>query len=90
MQTREVTIINPTGLHARPASEFVKMAASFSSAVKVKNLKTNQEVNAKSIVLLMTLALSQGTPIVISAEGADEAEAVNALVELIEGGFGEC
>ena len=90
MQTREVTVINPTGLHARPASEFVKKAASFSSVVKVKNLKTNQEVNAKSIVLLMTLALSQGAPIAISAEGADEVEAVNALAALIEGGFGEC
>lgn len=90
MKTKEVTIINPTGLHARPASDFVKKAASFRSAVRVKNLTSAQEVNAKSIVLLLTLALSQGTKIAITAEGEDEAEAVESLAALIEGGFGEC
>lgn len=89
MKTREVVVINPTGLHARPASEFVKKAATFSSSVKVKNLNTGKEVNAKSIVMLLTLALSKGTPMQITTDGADEEEAVSALAALIEGGFGE-
>lgn len=89
MKTIETTVINPTGLHARPASEFVKAATGFSSVVKVKNLTTGKEVNAKSIVMLLTLALSKGTPIQISANGADEEQAAETLVKMIEGGFGE-
>lgn len=89
MKAREVIVVNPTGLHARPASEFVKAAASFSSAVKVKNLNTGKEVNAKSIVMLLTLALSKGTPMQITASGPDEDEAADTLAALIEGGFGE-
>lgn len=89
MKTREVVVINPTGLHARPASEFVKKAASFTSSVKVKNLATGKEVNAKSIVMLLTLALSKGTRMQITTEGADEELAIDTLTALIEGGFGE-
>lgn len=89
MKTKAVTVINPTGLHARPASEFVKKAATFTSTIKIKHLGTGKEVNAKSIVMILSLALSQGTQLQISAEGADEAEAVDVLAALIEGGFGE-
>jgi phosphocarrier protein len=89
MITREVTVVNPTGLHARPAAEFVKLAASFKSSITVRNLTTQKEVNAKSIVMLLTLALSKGSQMSIAADGEDEEEAVTALAALIEGGFGE-
>jgi phosphocarrier protein len=89
MKTREVTVVNPTGLHARPAAEFVKLAASFKSSITVRNLTTQKEVNAKSIVMLLTLALSKGSQMSIAADGEDEEEAVTALAALIEGGFGE-
>ncbi len=89
MEVRNVTVINPTGLHARPASEFVKKAASFKSTVMVKNLSTGRSVNAKSIVMLLTLALTEGTEIEITTTGADEAEVADTLKAMIEGGFGE-
>ena len=90
MTTRETTVKNKTGLHARPASAFVETANKFKSAVKIKNVdKDSAEVNAKSIIKLLTLSMSQGTTIRISAEGEDEAEAVNTLIELVDSGFGE-
>ena len=90
MTTRETTVKNKTGLHARPASQFVEAAAKFKSAIKIKNVdKDSAEVNAKSIIKLLTLSMSQGTTIRISATGEDEVEAVNALIELVDGGFGE-
>jgi len=82
-----VKIINPTGLHARPASVFVKAANGFKSDVAV--ISGDKRINAKSIVKVMSTALKQGTDIVIEASGEDEAEAVRALVDLVKGGFGE-
>ncbi|UFJ42651.1 HPr family phosphocarrier protein [Brevibacillus humidisoli] len=88
MVARQVTIQNETGLHARPASEFVKAANRFQSAIKIrKDEKT--VADGKSILGLMTMALSKGTVITIEAEGADEQQAVDALVQLIESKFGE-
>ena len=90
MTTRETTVKNKTGLHARPASAFVEAASKFKSTIKIKNVdKNSAEVNAKSIIKLLTLSMSQGTTIRISATGEDEEEAVNALIELVDGGFGE-
>ena len=90
MTIRETTVKNKTGLHARPASSFVETAAKFKSAIKIKNLdKDSAEVNAKSINKLLTLSMSQGTNIRISAEGEDEVEAVDTLIELVDSGFGE-
>ena len=90
MTTRETTVKNKTGLHARPASTFVETAAKFKSVIKIKNLdKDSAEVNAKSIIKILTLSMSQGTNIRISAEGEDEVEAVDTLIELVDGGFGE-
>ena len=90
MTTRETTVKNKTGLHARPASQFVEAAAKFKSAIKIKNVdKDSAEVNAKSIIKLLTLSMSQGTTIRISATGEDEVEAVNSLIELVDGGFSE-
>jgi len=77
---KTVVIKNATGLHARPAGMFVKKASEFTSTV---------EVLAKAIMGIMSLGLGQGEEIVVKAEGADDAAAVDALVELIESGFGE-
>lgn len=90
MYSKTTTIINATGLHARPASEFVAKAASFKSNITIKKIGTEKKpVNAKSIVILLTLGLAKGSEIEISADGADEKEAVDALVALIDSGFGE-
>lgn len=90
MVKRRVTIHNKTGLHARPASEFVTCASKFDSRIKIVNVEDeDEEANAKSIVMLLSLCLVQGTQVEIRASGPDEKEAVDALVALIEGGFGE-
>lgn len=91
MQTTQVTIMNPTGLHARPATEFVATAKRFVSRITIKNAANTDStpVNAKSIVHLLTLGLSQGTVAQISAEGEDEAAAIEALTQLVASGLGE-
>ena len=90
MTTAEVTIKNKTGLHARPATTFSSTAAKFKSDIKVKNLvRDSAEVSAKSPVRILTLGISQGTRIRITASGEDEETAVSTLVSLIDGGFGE-
>lgn len=82
-----VKIINETGLHARPASMFVKKAAEFKSNVEV--LVGDKKVNAKSIMGIMSLGLGKGSEITISTSGQDEKEALDAMVQLVESGFGE-
>lgn len=90
MYHRNVTIHNPSGLHARPASEFVAAAGKFQSRITIRKEEEGaREVNAKSIVMILSQALVSGTTICITANGNDETEAVNSLVELIESGFGE-
>lgn len=91
MQTTQVTIINPTGLHARPATEFVTTAKRFTSRITIKNVANadSAPVNAKSIIHLLTLGLSQGAVAQISAEGEDEAAAIETLTQLVAAGLGE-
>jgi phosphocarrier protein HPr len=78
---KEATVVPEAGLHARPASLFVKTAKQFSSSITV--VKDGQEANAKSPMKLMTLGAKKGDGILIRAEGEDEEEAVDALVKLI-------
>ena len=88
MYSENVTVVNATGIHARPASQFSKMAAGFQSNVTVKKSDAEGDgVNAKSVLNLMTQGLT--TEITIAADGADEKEAVAALVEFVKGGCGE-
>jgi len=90
MYSKSVTIHNPTGLHARPASEFVAAAVKFKSRITIqKEEEGAKDVNAKSIVMILSQAMVAGTTVCISANGEDEVAAVDTLVELIEGGFGE-
>ena len=89
MYSRKVTIQNRTGLHARPASDFIACASKFKSKITIKRVGEEDDANAKSIVMLLSLALAQGTEVEITAKGEDEVEAVDALVALIETKFGE-
>ncbi|MEP7327386.1 MAG: HPr family phosphocarrier protein [Gemmatimonadota bacterium] len=84
---RVVKIVNPLGLHARPAALFVKLATTFTSEVEVGN--DSMMVNGKSIMGVMMLAAEQGSTIKIRATGSDSAPAVEALAALVEKGFGE-
>jgi phosphotransferase system HPr (HPr) family protein len=81
MVERKVTVNLETGLHARPAARFVQEANKYSAEIHV--VKGNKKVNAKSIMGIMSLAVSKGTEITITAEGVDAEEAVNALVEIV-------
>ena len=87
MVTGTFTILNNSGFHARPAGLFVKTASRFRSVIKVVSGK--QTANGKSILSLMLLGAMPGTEITIEARGEDEAEALNALAELVTGRFGE-
>ncbi len=81
------TIVNPLGLHARPAAQLVKLASSFQSEIEL--VKDGVPVNGKSIMGVMILAAECGSSITVRAKGTDEERAVAALIELIASGFGE-
>lgn len=87
MSSRTVVVINPQGLHARPADLIVKAASRFQSKVEI--VKGQDRVDARSILSLFTLAALPGAELVVEATGPDAVEAVNALCELFEDGFGE-
>lgn len=90
MFSKTVEIVNESGLHARPASDFVKAAKAFESKITIKNLTRDTEpVNAKSIVRLLASGFSKGTRAELRGEGPDEESAVTALAALIASGFGE-
>lgn len=87
MSLRTVRILNTTGLHARSAGLFVDTANRFRSTVRVT--KGAQEVDGKSLLSLLLLEATHGTELTIKAEGEDEAEALEALVTLVEARFEE-
>jgi len=87
MTQQQVEIINRLGLHARAAAKLVHTANGFRSQVYVGT--GEEEVNAKSILGLLTLAATKGTPLTVRAEGDDEEEAVRAVVNLFQDRFGE-
>ena len=83
----ELVIENQSGLHARPAAAFVKMANKFRAEITVT--KDDDSVNGKSIMGLLTLAAARGTKLVIEIEGDDAIEAADAIQSLVEGNFNE-
>jgi phosphocarrier protein len=87
MLERKLTVTNKSGLHARPAALLVQTASKFSSDITL--VKGASEVNAKSIMGIMALGAGQGTELTIKVNGADEEEALNALLELFNSNFGE-
>jgi len=85
MTTREVTIVNTLGLHARAAARFVHLASRFTSQIKVT--RGGRTMDGKSILGLLLLSAGRGTVIQISAEGPDEEQAIDALAGLAARGF---
>ena len=81
MKEKVIEITNRTGIHARPASLIVQKASEFDSEVSI--IKDNKEINAKSIMGIMSLGISQSTKIKLKAEGSDEEEVINELEDLI-------
>jgi phosphocarrier protein len=85
--SRAVTITNPLGLHARAAARFVHTASGYQSQVRVA--REGREMDGKSIMGLLLLAAARGTIVTITASGADEQDALQALCALVESGFNE-
>lgn len=87
MIIKEVKIINKAGMHTRPASSIVKIAAKYKSDFYIS--KNGFEVNGKSIIGVMTLAAEQGSTLVLKFNGEDEKEFANEMFRFFEKGFGE-
>lgn len=87
MISKEVTILNEFGLHARPAAKLVRLAAKFKSNVSLTY--GNETINAKSIMGVMMLAVEQGAKIILAVDGEDEEQLLSELLLLFEDGFGE-
>ena len=87
MTSRTVTVSNTLGLHARAAARFVHLASRFES--QIRGGRDAKVMDGKSIMGILLLAASRGTALRISADGTDETAAVDALVQLVESGFGE-
>ena len=87
MVSREVDVVNRLGMHARAAAKFVHLATTYEAHVRVG--RDNREMDGKSIMGILLLAAARGSTITISADGADEKDAVAALVALVQTGFGE-
>ena len=87
MISREVTIKNSVGLHARPATFFIQKANSFKSSIWVE--REDRRINGKSLLGVLSLGIVKGMSITIIAAGADEEEAIEGLADLIETGFNE-
>ncbi len=87
MFIREAVVDNQVGLHARPATFFIQKANEFKSSIWIE--KNERRVNAKSLLGVLSLGIVKGSAINIIADGADEKEAVDTLVDLISSNFSE-
>ena len=87
MISRNVTIQNSIGLHARPATFFIQKANSYTWSVWIE--KEDRRVNAKSLLGVLSLGIVKGTTVTLIADGVDESDAINGLSELIDSGIDE-
>ena len=87
MVSKQVTVRNRAGIHARPAALIVQTANKFESLIQIK--RDTEEINAKSIMGIITLGAAYDTELTVSADGPDEQEAVDALVRLFNNRFDE-
>ena len=87
MISQSVTVVNQLGMHARAAAKFVHLASRFESQIRV--IRDTKVMDGKSIMGILLLAAARGTAITVEAAGVDEQAAVDALVRLVESGFGE-
>jgi phosphocarrier protein HPr len=85
----DLKVVNRLGLHARAAAKLVRLAGSFKSRIDLYRADRNVEANAKSILSVLALGAAIGTELMLRAEGEDEAEAFDAIVEIFRSGFGE-
>ena len=90
MQSLDITVAHPVGLHARPAADFVKLATKYPCEIKISNLTAaGKTVNAKSILSVLTLGVQKDHVVHIETNGEREEEALQALRDLIQSNFGE-
>lgn len=87
MISRDVTIKNNVGLHARPATFFIQKANSYRSSIWVE--REDRRVNAKSLLGVLSLGIVKGMTITLIADGSDEQDALDGLAALIDAGFNE-
>ena len=87
MISKEVTINNQVGLHARPATFFIQKANSYKSSIWIE--KDDRKVNAKSLLGVLSMGIAKGMTVTLIADGADEDSAINGLIELVLNGFAE-
>ena len=87
MVKHDVTITNNIGLHARPATFFIQKANTYKASIWIE--KDDRKVNAKSLLGVLSLGIAKGMTVTLVAEGADEASAIDGLVELVENSFAE-
>ena len=82
MKEIKITVTNPTGLHTRPGTEFVRLAKKFESNIVIK--KSDKVADGKSLVKVLKLGISQGSEIVITTDGEDEEKALDTLCQYIK------
>lgn len=90
MIEKRVVVTHEVGLHARPASLFVQTANKYSATINVQNLSTKSDVvDAKSIIMVLTLGVLQNHELLLNADGPDAKNAVQALYQLVKNNFGD-
>lgn len=87
MTSKDISIKNSVGLHARPATFFIQKANTYKSSIWVEC--GDRRANAKSLLGVLSLAIVKGTDVTLIADGPDEAEALEGLSELVNSGFAE-
>ncbi len=87
MVSKEIVVQNQVGLHARPATFFIQKATEFKSSIWVT--KDDRRINAKSLLGVLSLGVTRGTTITVTADGPDEQDAVDALDALIASNFAD-
>lgn len=87
MVSKEIVVQNQVGLHARPATFFIQKANEYNSSIWIS--KDERKVNAKSLLGVLSLGITRGTAVTLTADGADEESALEALEKLIASNFAE-
>ena len=87
MVSKEITVKNEVGLHARPATFFIQKANEFKSSIWV--VKDERKVNAKSLLGVLSLGITKGTPVLLVADGSDEEDAIKSLDDLVSSEFSD-
>ena len=89
MIRKTLRIKSELGLHARAAAKLVKLTSQFESDIKLSRLNVEEQVDAKSILVILVMAAAQGTEIEVMIDGKDEEVAMEAVVQLVNNRFGE-